>query len=109
VHIRQVMDAPAIDVNVDRSKAGQSGLTQRDVANSMLISLSGSGQVAPNQWLNPVNGVNYQIGVQTPQNRLDSIDAFARDANHSAGQHRRTQLLGNLLSGTCTATSPPRC
>ena len=48
VHIHQVVDAPELRINVDRIKAGQLGLTQRDVANSLLISLSGSGQVAPN-------------------------------------------------------------
>ena len=78
VHVHQVVDAPELRVNVDRTKAGQIGLTQRDVANSMLISLSGSGQVAPNQWLNWANGVNYQILVQTPQYKLDSVDALMR-------------------------------
>src|SRR5579871_2424585 len=76
VHVHQVVDAPELDVNVDRVKAGQVGLTQRDVANSVLISLSGSGQVAPNQWLNWQNGVNYQILVQTPQYKLDSVDSL---------------------------------
>jgi multidrug efflux pump subunit AcrB len=76
VHIHQVMDAPELRVNVDRIKAGQVGLTQRDVANSVLISLSGSGQVAPNQWLNWQNGVNYQILVQTPQYKLNSVDSL---------------------------------
>jgi multidrug efflux pump subunit AcrB len=63
---------------VDRNKAGQVGLTERDVSNSLLISLSGSGQVAPNQWLNWVNGVNYSITVQTPQHRLNTLDALLR-------------------------------
>jgi len=76
VHLHQVVNAPELRVNVDRSKAGQIGLTQRDVANSMLISLSGSGQVAPNQWLNWQNGVNYQILVQTPQYRVNSVDSL---------------------------------
>ena len=53
-----------------------------DVANSMLISLSGSGQTAPNQWLNPVNGVNYQVVVQSPTYRIDSFDALQSDAGH---------------------------
>ncbi len=78
VHVHQVVDAPELRLNVDRSKAGQIGLTQRDVANSLLISLSGSGQVAPNQWLNWQNGVNYQILVQTPQYKIDSVDALMR-------------------------------
>ena len=78
VHVHQVVDGPELRVNVDRVKAGQLGMTQQDVANSMLISLSGSGQVAPNQWLNWANGVNYQVLVQTPQYKIDSVDALMR-------------------------------
>jgi multidrug efflux pump subunit AcrB len=78
VHIHQVVDAPQLRINVDRTKAGQLGLTQQNVANSLLISLSGSGQVAPNQWLNWGNGVNYPVLVQTPQYRIDSVDALMR-------------------------------
>ena len=78
VHIHQVMDYPEIQVNVDREKAGQVGLTQRDVSNSLLISLSGSGQIAPTQWLNWATGVTYQVSVQTPQRRMDSLDALMR-------------------------------
>ena len=54
------------------------GLTQRDVTSSMLISLSGSATVAPNFWMNWTNGMNYNIGVQTPQYRIDSLDALLR-------------------------------
>ena len=67
VHIHQIVDYPEIELDVDRTRASQVGLTQRDVSNSLLISLSGSGQVAPNQWMNWATGVNYGIGVQTPQ------------------------------------------
>ena len=100
VHIRQVMNAPAIDVSVDRAKASQSGLTQSNVSNSMLISLSGSGQIAPNQWLNPANGVSYSIGVQTPQNRIDSLSALGRTPISAPGSTALPQLLDNLISGT---------
>ncbi len=78
VHVHQVIDQPEIRLNVDRVKASQLGLTQRDVTSSMLISLSGSGQVAPNFWMNWANGVNYNVGVQTPQYRIDSLDALLR-------------------------------
>jgi len=57
----------ADDLDVDRVKAGQMGLTQRDVTSSMLISLSGNNQVAPSFWLNPANGISYNVGVQTSQ------------------------------------------
>jgi multidrug efflux pump subunit AcrB len=73
VHVHQVIDYPEIRVNVDRSKAGMVGLTQKDVTNSMLISLSGSAQVAPTQWLDWNTGVSYYVAVQTPQYRINSI------------------------------------
>ncbi len=73
VHIHQVIDYPEIHVDVDRSKAAMIGLTQKDAANSLLISLTGSAQVAPTQWLDWSNGVSYFVAVQTPQYRLDSI------------------------------------
>jgi multidrug efflux pump subunit AcrB len=78
VHVHQVVDQPMIGVNVDRVKASQLGLTQRDVTSSMLISLSGNGSLAPNFWLNWTNGVSYSVGVQTPQYRIDSLDALLR-------------------------------
>jgi len=78
VHVHQVVDYPEIRVNVDRNKAGQVGLTQADVANSLLISLSGTSQIAPAQWLNWNTGVQYQIGAQTPQRKIDSLDAMLR-------------------------------
>jgi multidrug efflux pump subunit AcrB len=85
VHVHQVIDAPELRINVDRVKAGQLGLMQRDVANSLLISLSGSGQVAPNFWLNWKNGVSYQILVQTPQYKLDSVDKLMQTPVSAAG------------------------
>ena len=78
VHVHQVVDQPMIGVNVDRVKASELGLTQRDVTSSMLISLSGNGSLAPNFWLNWTNGVSYNVGVQTPQYRVDSMDALLR-------------------------------
>jgi hypothetical protein len=66
VHLHQIVDAPELFVKVDRTRASQMGLTQRDVANNMLVALSSSGQAAPNYWLNPQNGVNYQVAVSTP-------------------------------------------
>ncbi|HUO28095.1 MAG TPA: efflux RND transporter permease subunit, partial [Bryobacteraceae bacterium] len=69
---------PEIDIDVDRNRAGLVGLQQRDVTNSLLISLSSSGQVAPNEWLNWSNGVNYTLAVQTPQYRMSSLAALMR-------------------------------
>jgi multidrug efflux pump subunit AcrB len=78
VHVHQVIDQPEILLDVDRVKASQLGLTQRDVTTSMLISLSGNGALAPNFWVNWDNGVNYNVGIQTPQYRVDSMDALLR-------------------------------
>jgi multidrug efflux pump subunit AcrB len=78
VHIHQVVDYPTINIDVDRAKAGQVGLTQRDVATSLLISLSSSGQIAPTQFLDWRTGVSYGVAVQTPQYRMDSLAALLR-------------------------------
>jgi multidrug efflux pump subunit AcrB len=94
VHIHQIMDAPELRVNVDRDLATQVGLTQRDVANNMLISLTGSSVVAPSYWLNPKNGVNYLVAVQTPQAQMDSVPAL--EGLSVAANGRAPQLLGNL-------------
>jgi len=95
VFVRQRLDYPTVDVNVDRILAGEAGLTQRDVASSLLISLSASGQVAPNQWLDPQNGVNYQVAAQTPQYKIDTFDAMQRTPI-TAPTGGRQQLLSNL-------------
>jgi multidrug efflux pump subunit AcrB len=97
VHVHQEVNYPEVRVDVDRTKANEAGLTQRDVANSLLISLSSSGQVSPNQWLNPVNGVNYQVAVQTPTYRVDSFDALNRTPITAPGGGS-TQLLSNLAT-----------
>ena len=73
LRIQQVFNYPQINVDVDRTLAAEVGLTQRDVANSLLVTLSGSGQVQPNFWLNTENGVSYPIVAQMPQYRVNSI------------------------------------
>ena len=98
VHLGQETDTPTMNVDVDRDKAQMAGLTQKDVANSVLISLSSSGQVAPTQWLDNENGVSYQIAVQTPQNRIDSLDALRKTPITAAGGSTTPQLLGNLAT-----------
>jgi CzcA family heavy metal efflux pump len=97
VHIHQSVEYPTMQVNVDRTKAMQIGLTQADVAQSTLISLTGTGQTAPNEWLNTANGVNYQIVTQTPLYRIDSLQTLARTPITSP-QGNATQMLGNLAS-----------
>src|SRR5450631_280384 len=73
-HIVQVIDYPALKVEVDRLRAAQAGIAQRDVANNLLVSLSSSGLVAPSYFLNPHNNVNYTVVVKTPLPQLASVD-----------------------------------
>ncbi|MHC5772993.1 efflux RND transporter permease subunit [Nostoc sp.] len=96
VHLHQVVDAPKLRLDVDRTEAQQLGMTQRDVANSVLTSLSSSGQAAINQWLDPKKGVSYTLAVQVPQYKIDSIDSL-KNTPVGNGQNA-PQLLGNLAS-----------
>ncbi|MEH2077970.1 MAG: efflux RND transporter permease subunit [Nostoc sp.] len=96
VHMQQVVDAPELHLDVDRTEAQQLGMTQRDVANSVLTSLSSSGQAAINQWLDPKKGVSYTLAVQVPQYKIDSIDSLK---NMPVGNGQTApQLLGNLAT-----------
>ncbi len=99
VHVHQVVDYPEIRVNVDRNKAGQVGLSQSDVANSLLISLSGTSQIAPAQWLNWASGVQYQISAQTPQRRVDSLDAMMRTPIAPLGKFSTAGATGSASVG----------
>jgi multidrug efflux pump subunit AcrB len=95
VHLHQVMNYPDIQVNVDRAKADTLGLTQRDVANSLLVSLSSSGQTQPNFWLDPANGVSYQVTAQTPPGKIETLDDITRmPIAPPAGGN--TSLLANI-------------
>ncbi len=96
-HIHQQVSYPTMEISVDRNKARQIGLTQQDVAQSTLISLSGTLQAAPNEWLDPQNGVNYQVVVQTPIYRVDTLPALARTPVTSPSGNA-SQLLGNLAT-----------
>ncbi len=100
VRVQQVVDEPELFFAVDRTRASELGLTQRDVAQSLLISLSSSGQTAPNFWLNPQNGVNYQVAVQTPQYRVASLNQLETTPVVAPGV--APQLFGNLASVTRT-------
>ncbi|MEM5389994.1 efflux RND transporter permease subunit [Paraburkholderia phymatum] len=75
--IQQPGDEPTIDVDVDRTKAMQAGLTQKDVAQNLLIALSGSSQTTPNFWLDPKNGVSYPLMAEVPQYDIHSLQTLA--------------------------------
>jgi multidrug efflux pump subunit AcrB len=76
VTIKQVLDYPTFKFNVDRVRAGQLGLTQRDVANNMLVALSSSSIVDPSYFINPINNVNYTVAVKVPYQQLNSVSAL---------------------------------
>ena len=95
LRIQQVFNYPQINVDVDRTLADEVGLTQRDVANSLLVTLSGSGQVKPNYWLNTKNGVSYPIVAQMPQYRVDSMSDLI-NIPITSSDATTTQYLGGL-------------
>ncbi len=104
VHVHQRLDNPAINLEMDRTRVQQMGLSAANVAQNVLISLSGSTQTSPAFWLNPQNGVVYNLAISTPQYRVDSLDALlgipvaaqagAAGTGNASGT---TQLLGNLV------------
>ncbi len=102
VHTHQVADVPELRFQVDRTRARQLGLSQRDVANSLLIALSSSTQVSQNYWINPANAVDYPISVMVPQYRVDSTDALLRTPIHASGKPAPQMLtnVGRLERGT---------
>ena len=98
LRIQQVFNYPQINVSVDRTLAGEVGLTQRDVANSLLVTLSGSSQVQPNFWLNSENGVSYPIVAQMPQYRVNSISDLSNIP--ITAKSKSQQYLGGLAKIT---------
>ncbi|MGH7373484.1 MAG: efflux RND transporter permease subunit, partial [Candidatus Rokuibacteriota bacterium] len=97
VHLHQVVNTPSLLVNVDRSRAAQLGLTQRDVANNVLVSLSSSQVVTPNWWSDPRTGITYAVAVQTPQSRVDSVNTLMNTSVTTAVAGS-PQLLSNLAT-----------
>lgn len=106
VCMHQVVNAPQFVFEVDRTRANEMGLTQRDVSNSFLVTLSSSFQTAPNFWLNIKNGVNYNLAAQTPQYKIDSLDAMKVTALTSKATSKKQQppLLTNVATVSRAAT-----
>jgi multidrug efflux pump subunit AcrB len=95
VHLAQVPKQPELRVDVNRTMAGQLGLTERDVASDLLVSLASSAIVAPSFWLDK-RGVQYLVAVQTPQAEVDSLEAMNTTPISTGGDH--PQLLSNVAS-----------
>ena len=102
LRIQQPTDYPTLEVDLDRTKAEQGGYTTRDVAESMLNTLSGSFQITPMFYLNYKNGVNYNLVAQTPQYRMDTLQDIQNipvDSSISGAASRATpEVLGDLSS-----------
>jgi CzcA family heavy metal efflux pump len=94
VHVQQLMSLPTLHMDIQRTRVTQVGLTARDVAQSALVSLSGSFQTAPNFWLNPKNEVTYQMAVQSPQYRMTDLQDLLKIPVVS---QQGPQLMGNLV------------
>jgi multidrug efflux pump subunit AcrB len=113
VHIHQRLDKPSIALKMDRTRMQGLNLTPADLAQNILLPLSGSAQTSPSFWLNPSNNINYSIQVQAPQAKIESLDDLLRLpvgpsnaaassalAASNAASGRGTQLLGNLVTVT---------
>jgi multidrug efflux pump subunit AcrB len=99
VHVQQMLDLPTLHLNIDRDRVTQVGMNARDVAQSVLVSLSGSFQTAPNFWLNPNNGVSYQVAVQSPQYRVTSMQDLMNTPVNDPNV-ANSQVLSNLVQVT---------
>jgi CzcA family heavy metal efflux pump len=97
VHVQQLLSLPTVEMNIERTRVTQVGLTARDVAQNALVSLSGSFQTTPNFWLNPKNEVTYQIAVQSPQYRMTNLQDLL---DIPVVSQQGPQLMGNLVQLT---------
>ena len=104
VHVQQLMNNPTLHLDVDRVRAQQVGLSERDVAQNLLVSLSSSFQTSPTFWVNPKNGVNYSVAVQSPQYKVDTLQALMNTPVNGVGA-TSPQVLANLATVT-PETSP---
>lgn len=100
LRIAEPLDYPAFEVHVDRAKAMELGLTEQDVASSMLTALSGNGLLQPAFWLDPRNGVDYSVISQTPDHMINSVSALADIPLSAPGGNRPPELLGNVATIT---------
>jgi len=101
VHVQQMLSLPTLYLAMDRTRVNQVGLNAQNVAQSVLISLSGSSQTTPDYWLNPKNGVTYPVAIQTPQYHMTSLQDLMNTP--VTGEGAQPQVLGNLVQITPVA------
>jgi multidrug efflux pump subunit AcrB len=109
VNIKQILDYPTLKFNVDRQRAMEMGIQQKDVANALLVALSSNTTIAPSFYINPTNNVNYQVAVKVPYQQLNSVNSIMNTpiTNGSNGANTtsltdqpnsQTQIIGNLAT-----------
>jgi CzcA family heavy metal efflux pump len=103
VHVQQALDEPTLHMDVDRTRAQSVGLQAKDVAQNLLVSLSSSFQTSPAFWLDPKNGVDYNVAVQSPQYRVDTYQALQNTPVTGVSPGAPPQIIGNLVNITSTA------
>ncbi len=103
VHVQQTFDQPTLHMEIDRTRVQALGLQARDVAQNLLVSLSSSFQTTPTFWLDPKNGVSYNVAVQTPQYRVDSYQSLQNTPVTGSGPNLQPQILANLVTTSTTA------
>ena len=105
LRIQQEFNQPRLHLDVDRTRAAQIGLTQRDVATNLLISLSGSSQTTPTWWLNPNTGVSYAVATQTPQYDMQSLQDLGNIPMTGAARGQTLQGLATVTRDVGTQVS----
>ena len=98
LRIQQTFNQPELRVSTDRSRAEQLGISQKDIANNLLLTLSGSGQISPTFWLNPETGVQYPIVAQAPQYRMVSLQDLQNVPINAGPAGAQSQILGGLAT-----------
>jgi multidrug efflux pump subunit AcrB len=98
MRIAEPLDYPSFKVKVDRAKALELGVTEQQVASGLLSSLSGNTLISPNYWLDPVNGVNYNVVTQAPIQTTASVDQIANTPLTNGTTTQAVQFLGNVAS-----------
>jgi multidrug efflux pump subunit AcrB len=107
VRVHQPADLPKLNVKVDRDKAAELGLTEQNVANSVLLTLSGSGQVQPSYWLDQRFGVQYLINARVPEYAMDSVETLnSTPVNAGATGAGSGQILANVATIARTTVPP---
>jgi multidrug efflux pump subunit AcrB len=102
VRVQQALDEPTLHLEIERTRAQQAGLQARDVAQNLLVSLSSSFQTTPSFWLDPENGVSYNVAVQAPQYRVDNFQDLQNAPINAGNGTGPPEILGNMVIPTTT-------